>query len=141
MNSRSKEIGRRMFHVVEDGREFIEVSVLHQKQITTRQFDVEPGNLVEVIQTAKRWQETYFRELNLEYKRRHHREKHVRDFAAALEADINASKAQAFDRMVARVTHNDAVVRAAKDDVRRVLAFYGPALLDRVLYVPSFQWI
>ncbi|CAB4141894.1 hypothetical protein UFOVP422_43 [uncultured Caudovirales phage] len=141
MSCRSKEIARRIFHIVEDGREFIEVSVVHRKDVTTKQFDVTPGTLVEVLTTAKRWQESHLRELQLEYKRQHYREKHRRQFEAKLEASITANKAEAFSKMVARVTHNDAVVKAAAQDVRNVLAFYGPALVDRVLYVPSFQWI
>jgi len=141
MSSHSKQIGPRMFHVVEHGREFIEAAVVFRGEPTIRQFDVVPGSLGATMATAKQWQEEHYDELKTTYKRDYNRKKERADFERKLQADIQASKEEAFERMLTRVTHNDAVVRAAKDDVRRVLAFYGPALFDRVLYVPPFQWI
>lgn len=130
-----------MFHVVEDGREFIEAAVVFRGEATIEQFDVMPGTLVKVMARAKQWQADHYHELKTTYKRDYMKAKHRRTFEAKVEADIQASKDEAFERMLTRVTHNDAVIRAAKDDVRRVLAFYGPALMDRVMYVPAFQWI
>lgn len=141
MSSHSKQIGPRMFHVVEDGREFIEAAVVFRGEPTIRQFDVVPGSLGATMAEAKQWQQDHYHELKTTYKRDYMKAKHRRTFEAKVEADLQASKDEAFERMLTRVTHNDAVVRAAKDDVRRVLAFYGPALMDRVLYVPPFQWI
>lgn len=141
MSSHSKAIAPRMFHVVENGREFIEAAVVFRGEATIEQFDVMPGGLVEVMAKAKQWQVEHYLELKTTYKRDYMKAKHRRTFEAKVEADIQATKDAAFERMLARVTHNDAVLRAAKDDVRRVLAFYGPALIDRVMYVPAFQWI
>lgn len=141
MSSHSKAIAPRMFYVVENGREFIEAAVVFRGEATIEQFDVTPGGLVEVMAKAKQWQAEHYHELKTTYKRDYMKAKHRRTFEAKVEADIQASKDASFERMLARVTHNDAVVRAAKDDVRRVLALYGPALMDRVMYVPAFQWI
>lgn len=141
MSSHSKQIAPRMFHVVENGREFIEAAVVFRGEATIEQFDITPGGIVEVMARAKQWQVEHYDHLKREYKRDYNRKKERADFDRKLQADIQASKDEAFERMLARVTHNDAVVRAAKDDVRRVLASYGPALIDRVMYVPPFQWI
>lgn len=141
MNSHSKEIARRMFHVIEDGREFIEASVVFRGEPTIRQFDVVPGSLGTTLATAKQWQSDHYEELKSQFKRDYNKKAREEKFAAAVEEVFEQTKADAFERMVARVTHNDSIVRAAKDDVRRVWQSYGPALVERVMYVPAFQWI
>ena len=141
MISHSKQIANKMFLVTEDGRTFIEAAIVHKGNVYKAEFDVVEGSLTKVMTTARNWQVSRRKELELELKRRRNRERHAARVEAETAAELEVMESDAFDKMVIRITHNHNVINAARNDVRGVWARYGPALIDRVLYVPSFQWI
>ena len=141
MNSHSKPIANKMFLVTEDARTFIEAAIVHKGNVYRAEFDVVEGTLTKVMTSARNWQVSRRKELELELKARRNRERHAARVEAETAAVMQEIRADAFDKMVVRITHNDNVITAARNDVRGVSARCGPALIDRVLYVPSFQWI
>lgn len=120
------------------------LEVVHKSPVVnfseTAQFDVLPGGFVEAMEKVKAWRH----EMKLKAERmRHHHNKDARRSAytrAKKEAVKQEREAQK-QSQIAREIYNATVVEAARQDVARVWASYGPALDEHRYRVSDFQWI
>jgi hypothetical protein len=105
----------------------------------TAQFDVLPGGLLEAMEQARAWWKRKDLDMHAARKRRNtatRRELRIRGEMRAVEAHV----AQTIESQIEREIHNGSVVEAARQDVARVWARYGPALDAHRYRTSDFQW-
>ena len=105
----------------------------------TAQFDVLPGGMLEAMEQARAWYRRKDLDMHAARKRRNtetRREVRIRGEMRAVEEH----RAQSIESQIEREIHNGSVVEAARQDVARVWALYGPALDEHRYRTSDFQW-